>query len=400
MTIFRALVLVLVLIPSQAIATIAGSVGTVYLYPSGSGGSMFAHDADVSLWHDQGDNVWWKRDWPAFDAAKDRDVARLREMFGDDARILLLVYFPVYLADPMHGDVYLHRLAEVLSHFRANGIETALFLGRPEFTGNGRAADYHDVVHDAAARSALHAMIGRVLDHPGVAEHVQFVALYYLGLTPPGQLAFTEAEILGYNQALKALINARGMQYVQHVDGPFWEQQSVPNPNGGSWYQNGYTPASIAANSGASDVLFAESWAQGALRGGVERLLDEGRFSRDRILLMNDVPNCDDPAVVAADPGLACSGWAEINSVEGNNAYWFDCFRKLRLGAWSVWAFADAFPTATGDVNAYGSVTVDGEALTHKAEVQRDFVRSAFTVFTDGLEAGAAPPFGADLCGG
>jgi hypothetical protein len=375
---------------------IAGSVGAIYLFPSGMAGSLFGHDADANLFHDQGDNVWWKRNWAAFDAAKARDVARLREQFGTDARILLHVYFPVYLADPVHGDVYLERLATVLEWFDDAGIETALFLGRPEFDGAGRASDYHDVVHDATARAKLLAMIARVLDAPRVAARVRLVSVYYLGLTPPAQLAFTESEILAYNQAIRATINARGMQYLQHVDGPFWEHQAAANPNGGTWYQNGYTPANIGVDSGAADYLFAESWAQGTLRAGIARLVAEGRFPRDRILLVNDVPNCDDAAVVAADPGFDCSGWPEIRNVQGNNAYWFDCFRKSGLSAWAVWAYADA---ALDDINPYGSVDAAGASLTAKAIAQRGHVATAFQVFADDLENVAPPPFGPDLCG-
>ena len=118
---------------------------------------------------------------------------------------------------------------------------------------------------------------------------------------------------------------------------PSWQavlRDSTGNTPGGAWNQCGYTPYSIGASSGASDGLFGESWAQGSLVGGVQRLVDEGRFTKDQILLMNDVPNCDDPAVAPANP---CS----TGAIATDDGTWFDWIDYLGLPSWSVWCFVD-----------------------------------------------------------
>jgi hypothetical protein len=61
--------------------------------------------------------------------------------------------------------------------------------------------------------------------------------------------------------------------------------------------------------------------------------------------------DCNDRAGTV-EPGIG-GDRPEIRNVEGNNAYWFDCFRKSGLSAWADWAYADA---ALDDINLYGSV--------------------------------------------
>ena len=115
-----------------------------------------------------------------------------------------------------------------------------------------------------------------------------------------------------------------------------------------------YNPTSII-QSGASAVM-AESWTQGTLVNGVESLISSG-FDRRRLLLLNDVPNCD------LDPRHPCS----TGSVESDTATWFKWLDALQLSqTWGVWDFIDA---GLNDVNDYGDVTADGKNLTTKGRL-------------------------------
>ena len=74
-----------------------------------------------------------------------------------------------------------------------------------------------------------------------------------------------------------------------HLDGPFWEG-CWPNCTRESWDVNGYTVDAIEE----ADGVLAESWVQGSLPVGLRKVLDEWRVvRRDRIMVLNDVPNCD-----------------------------------------------------------------------------------------------------------
>lgn len=355
---------------------LAGSVGSIYLYPSGLSGSI---RPDTSKDFDLGGNSWWLRDWGAFAAAQTRDLADLRELYDDNPRTLLIVYFPLYLADTNYGGTYLDELETLLQWYNDHGVETMLFIGRPDYYYTGTTTQgYRDPINDATQQGYVVSGIQNILGHGAISSLVHLVSVYYLGLVPTSQVVHAEADVLTYNRLLKTTINAFGpagvacpgdsrcLRYIEHVDGPFWEA-GYSNP--ASWNENGYTPASISPGNSASDGLMAESWVQGSLPGGLAYLLGNGYFSSSQIMLINDIPNCDNSAVASLSGGACATGdHASAGAVVSDNALWFSWFRGAGLSAWSRWDFDDA---ASTDVNAYGALNSAGTAMTVNGHEQQ-----------------------------
>ena len=366
---------------------LAGTVGAVYLFPSGMAGGI---EPNLNTSWDLDGNSWWMSDWAAFAAAQDRDLANLRQLYDSNPRTLLVVYFPLYLADASYSGTYVTELETLLQWFNDHGVETMLFVGRPDYYYTGATTQgYADPVTDSTQQDYVINTIKAILGHGSVSSLVHLVSVYYMGLaTSPTQPA---ADVLAYNQRLKAAINGYGpsgavcpgdsqcAEYIEHVDGPFWEA-GYPTPST-SWDENGYTPDDISPANGASDGLMAESWVQGSLPGGLAYLFDNGYFTRNQVMLINDIPNCDDSSVSALGGGFLCAtgDHASIAAVDSDNAQWFSWLRGAGVGAWSSWDYADA---GSGDVNAYGAVDAAGSTMTENARQQQRHAG----IFVDGFE--------------
>ncbi len=366
---------------------LAGTVGAVYLFPSGIAHGGIEPNTNGS-W-DLGGNSWWMNDWSTFAATENTDLANLRELYDANPRTLLLVYFPLYLADVNYSGTYLDELQTLLQWFNDHGIETMLFIGRPDYHYTGATTQgYADPITDSTQQDYVINTIKAILAHGNIASLVHLVSVYYMGLaTSPTQ---PTADVLAYNQSLKATINGYGpsgascpgdsqcLEYIQHVDGPFWEA-GYNNLSG--WNENGYTPADISPANGASDGLMAESWVQGSLSPGLAYLFDNGYFNHSQVMLINDIPNCDDSSVSALGGGFLCAtgDHASISAVDSDNAQWFSWLRGAGVGAWSSWDFVDA---GSGDVNAYGAVDSAGSTMTENGRQQQRHAG----IFIDGFD--------------
>jgi hypothetical protein len=105
----------------------------------------------------------------------------VRRSLGLHVNGTAFVYFPLYLADPMHGYEALARLGDVLQSLSCGGVHAALLLGRPEYWGAGTAAHSRDVVHNATHRQYMLDAVKTVLSHEGVYPFVGLVSVYWLG---------------------------------------------------------------------------------------------------------------------------------------------------------------------------------------------------------------------------
>ncbi|HET6632376.1 MAG TPA: hypothetical protein VFG73_06670 [Rhodanobacteraceae bacterium] len=362
-----------------------GTVGAIYLFPSGLAGGI---EPNTHTDFDLGNKAWWMSDWPGFAAARDRDLAALQQLYDRHPRTLLIIYFPLYLADASYGGTYLDELQAVLQWFNDHGIETMLFFGRPDYHYAGADSQaYADPTTDMTQQDYVVAALDATLGHGSVASLVHLVSVYYMGLA--ANAGRTTANVLAYNQRLKATINSHGpdravcpgdnacLRYIQHVDGPFWEAGYADPSN---WNENGYTPADISPANGASDGLMAESWVQGSLPVGLAYLFDNGYFGREQVMVINDIPNCDDAAVAALPGGRCATGdGASAAAVDSDNAMWFGWLRDAGVRAWSRWDYADA---GSGDVNAYGAVDAAGVTMTENARQQQRHAG----IFLDGFD--------------
>jgi hypothetical protein len=367
------------------LTSVAAVRSSVWLHPPGL---PLLQPCDTSLSADLGCNSWWLRDdywniylqqratqWPlvlsslggnasgtgAAASPSDRGVA-IRGAATSGA-ISVVVYFPLFLADPIHQGVALERLSAVINDVVGAGMVPFLFIGRPEFYGNGSGTETRDVVHDNAARTyMLQTLLAILSSSSTIKDNVPFVSLYWLSAAYFCQNdACTEAQITGLNSAIASTVRNAGFKYLQHVDGPFWEG-CWPQPCS-SWNVNGYTPSSIAG----ADALFAESWVQGSLLGGVRTLIQRGIYSATSILLVNDVPNCD--LYSSSHP---CS----TGSLASDTSTWFGWLADAGLkGTWSVWAATDGdLQSATsGNGNFYGDLLTNGTGLTAKGQLHRQY---------------------------
>ena len=105
--------------------------------------------------------------------------------------------------------------------------------------------------------------------------------------------------------------------------------------------------------------VMAESWCMGTLLPDARSLLAAGGATKDTLLLLNDVPDCD------LDPVKKCS----TGSLASDTSTWFGWLDELGLtDTWGVWQLVDG---GVGDPNDYGDGTNDGTALTAKGQLHR-----------------------------
>ena len=320
-----------------------GTKASVYLLPSGAphgarawvqskGHPLFANDTLMAV---------WQRNHVA-------DAAMLKRSLGDSENATVVIYFQAYLADTaVWGPAPLQRLKNAVAAYASQNIKSILFLGDPEFYGAGTWADTHDIVRNATARAYLLKCVETILAEPGLSAQLSFVSSYWLGASSRCTTC-TEEQIGKLIGDIQRTANGANVTYLQHVDGPFWDAA------GGE--VNGYSAKSLAVAQG----VMAESWCQGVLRNAVRALLAAGGASTSTLLMLNDVPNCDD----ASQPKRCSTG-----SLKGDTSAWFDDLDALGLGdTWGVWDLIDG---GVGEENSYGDVQNDGTALTPKGALHR-----------------------------
>ena len=322
---------------------VRGTKASVFILPSGAGTGAADWSGKVkgqSFWMNASLMAVWERNHVA-------DASMLKHSLGDGVATAI-IYFPGYLADSgVWGEMPVKRLADAVKAYEDTGIKSILFLGDPEFYGTGTWAQTHDIVRNATARAYFLGCISTILAEPKLAAMLSFVSSYWLGGSSRC-VTCSEVQIAGLIADIQGVANAANVTYLQHVDGPFWDASS-----GGV---NGYSAKSLAAAQG----VMGESWAQGDLRDSVGAFLAAGGASTSTLLLLNDVPNCDD----ASQPKRCSTG-----SVEGDTAAWFADLDALGLGdTWGVWDLCDG---GGGDINSYGDITNDGSALTRKGALHR-----------------------------
>lgn len=317
--------------------------------------------------------MWWLHDpaWTHYQASASSIWALFHSNLGHAAGATVILYVPAFVADPLFNGTGLARVNAVVADAAAAGLRVLLFVGRPEYQGDGTPFDTHDVVHDPASQAYLLARVRDLLSVPAVQQSVRFVSVYWMGLSSFCQNGgCTETQIANYSQTIQATVHAAlpGALHVQHVDGPFWDA-CWPQPCA-TWNFNGYSPASLTG----LDALFAESWVQGSLAGGVARLLAEGVVSNGTLLLCNDVPNCDlYPTTKPCATG----------SLASDTEAWFAILDAQGLGStWAVWDFADG---GDADPNYYGDVLNNGTGLTPKGRLHQARAQS------QGERRGSAP---------
>lgn len=318
---------------------------------------------------DMGRNPWWLHDanWTHWAGRVASDVALLRQSLGGGGNASAIVYFPAFLADVARwGAAPLERLDSVVASLAAGGVRPQLLIGRPDVGASGEWLPSSDPVHDPAARAWLTARVRDVLALPAVQREVVFVSVYWMGASSfcAQGGGCSEAEVADYNAALADTVAAAGTRFrlLLHLDGMF-QDACWPVPCA-SWDYHGYTPRSVNGSWG----LLVESWVQGSLRPAIQRLYDEGVTSADRLLLLQDLRNCDQPGVPACVMG----------SVQADVDAWFDALRQLGLCSsdgsdgsaaqrtFGVWAFADVPPR-----NEFGDALANGTGLTAKGAANR-----------------------------
>ena len=322
---------------------VRGTKATVFLLPSGAGAGAADWSGKV-----KGQSFWMNTTlWTVWERNHGADASMLKHSLGD-AEATAIIYFPGYLADSgVWGPTPVNRLAAAVAAYAEAGIKSILFLGDPEFYGSGTWAQTHDIVHNATARAYFLSCVATILAEPQLAAKLSFVSTYWLGASSRC-VTCTEAQIAALITDIQRVANAANVTYLQHVDGPFWDA--------GSGGVNGYSAKSLSVAQG----VMAESWAQGDLRSSVGAFLVAGGASTSTLLLLNDVPNCDD----ASQPKRCSTG-----SVDGDTAAWFADLDALGVGdTWGVWDLCDG---GVGDQNSYGDITNDGSALTRKGALHR-----------------------------
>ena len=323
--------------------SVYGTKASVYLLPSGAppgsrawaeakGHPLFANDTLMEVW--QWNHV--------------ADASMLKRSLGDSANATAVIYFQAYLADAaVWGTAPIDRLKTAVAAYTSQSIKTILFLGDPEFYGVGTWATTHDIVRNATARAYLLHCVETILAVPDIATQLSFISSYWLGASSRCTTC-TEEQIGNLIADLQSTANAANVTYLQHVDGPFWDAA------GGE--VNGYSAKSLAIAQG----VMAESWCQGSLKTAVSALLAAGGATTSTLLMLNDVPNCDD----LSQPKRCSTG-----SLAGDTSAWFGVLDALNLGdTWGVWDLIDG---GAGEANSYGDVQNNGTGLTPKGALHR-----------------------------
>jgi len=270
----------------------------------------------------------------------------------------VILYFPLFLSDAVHGGLALSRLDAVIADITAAGLAVLLLVGRPDYYGAGNATDSWNPILSTAARAYVLQQLA-VLATPQRAATLTALSLYWLGLAcqAAGAAACSEEAVGNFTRATRdAVRSASGgsLAFLQHLDGPFWDA-CWPQPCA-SWNFFGYSPASLL---GSSDGLLAESWVMGSLVGGVKKLYALGVVTNQTLLLLDDTPNCD------TQPSHPCA----TGSLEGDIAAWGAFLPQLALeGTWGVWAAVDG---GAREANAYGDLLSSGTGLTRKGGLHR-----------------------------
>ena len=91
-------------------------------------------------------------------------------------------------------------------------------------------------------------------------------------------------------------------------------------------------------------------------------LFDNNTVTAERLLLINDVPNCDQ-----VDVHKKCA----TSSVDKDTQLWFSFIQKLGLSSFGIW---DLFDGGLGDANEYGDAFNDGQNLTRKGLLHSQYI--------------------------
>ena len=310
---------------------------------------------DASLSFDLGCNSFWLRedDWAVYIAQQGTMWPLVRYSLGSQEGATVLLYFPLFLADPLHGGVALRRLDAAIADAARAGLAVALFVGRPDYFGAGNASQSWNPVLSAPARAYVLTQLAALVT-PARAATLSFLSLYWMGLACHAQgEVCSEAAVHEYTLATRSAV--LGLPFVQHLDGMFWDA-CWPQPCP-TWSYGGYSPTSL---NNTADGLLGESWAMGSLVGAVNKLYELSVVSNTSLLLLDDTPNCD------SHPTKPCS----TGSVGGDVAAWSALLPRMGLaGTWGVWAAIDG-GTAV-DQNFYGDLLSSGTGLTAKGVLHR-----------------------------
>ena len=345
---------------SASSMSLSGTLASVWQFPTAL---PTITPCDASLSFDLGCNSFWLRadGWGTYTQQRATMWPLLRSSLGDQPGATVLLYFPLYLADPVHGGLALARLDAALADARAAGLATALFIGRPDYHSNGTAAESWNPILSAPARAYVLAQLAALVT-PARAARLTSISLYWMGLAchAAGEGVCSEAAVRAYTLATTAALRSAAgptpPPILAHVDGMFWDA-CWPQPCS-AWSYGGYSPSSL---NGTADGLLGESWAMGSLVGAVNKLYALGVASNATLLLLDDTPNCD------LQPSKPCS----TGSLAGDIAAWGALLPRMGLGGtWGVWAGVDG-GTAAPPNNFYGDLVSDGTGLTAKGQLHR-----------------------------
>jgi len=321
--------------------------GVVYITPS-------SPQNPYVLTPDPPPRSWWTQHPELFEQQKKTDNQLLTHLLGNTSSRTIIVYFPQFLADrEAYGDEHLRHLESVTTYFYEEGYQVILFLGRPDH--RAVSGDDIDPIRHRADRDYLLENIGEAIFYGKIHDYVSEVSVYWMGARydwghEPG--SYTEEEVQEYNQEIKELINSAGDLFYLHVDGPWWEQGCV---------MNGYAPDSVSPASGASDGLFAESWAQGTLPAGLDKIIPE-YFDPLEVLMCASIPNYN----------LASNGEDERERVRQDVDFWFETIEDAGIRSWFLW---DYYGLEEGVPGYHSVITPDATDLTYKGHLVSEIAR-------------------------
>ena len=159
--------------------SVHGTIASVWEYPTNL---PTPTPCDPTLSFDLGCNSFWLREdgWGTYLQQAPTMWPLLLSNLGNHPKSTALIYFPLFLADPMHNGLALQRLDVALADARAAGLQTALFIGRPDYSGNGSSGSWNPVLN-TLARSYVLAQLSNILT-PARASGLSFVSLYWMGM--------------------------------------------------------------------------------------------------------------------------------------------------------------------------------------------------------------------------
>lgn len=159
----------------------SGTIASVWTIPTGLTSNT---PCDPSLAYDLGCNSWWLRDadWEIYLSVRATMWPLLRSNLGDASGSSVLLYFPAFLADPIHGGVALGRFDAVCSDLATAGLRVIPFIGRPDYFGAGTANDTFNPVLNASALSYLLDRIADIVSRPSVLSISSVVVSFHCSL--------------------------------------------------------------------------------------------------------------------------------------------------------------------------------------------------------------------------